>query len=459
MANENFDAYLTNAKRKREFGRLSGYHNSTDFMQNLQKPEPYQMPESPSAPMQNMENPIPSELTTNLLGNNMLMATPQAPPAATTPKEPSDTFSDYWKTPVVGKIPLDRFVQMAGMISHSFAPDTPWGRMGANLQQMGSLAAAERARREEKERDRQLELPKEALQLRLLEAKIKGAEKDPALKKALELKLLEARIKNAEREPSPQKPSYHYVADDKGNVSVFADGKLIPGGSGKGKTKTVDKIDSKKQAWEDIDKSRTAIINLEQFLNQTNDMGEPIALPERVKRQAKLAIKENEARIKELSGKWGLEQTPTTLDFLLEIVDNQSFATQPVVSEKEPTKADATQPVKQIEIPKKEPTKAELEKILRRSKTYQTGIGFKPETIKPGATPSIKERIQGWAGKTTPKEFPRIGEGDLETAIRQAGFGKELPEVKDMAANLKKQYPNLSEAQLIDLVKRVASGE
>jgi len=174
MANDNLDFYLTKAgRKKRDFGKLEGYDNSADFMNKLSSPEPYQTP--PANP--NMEAPIPTEPTNNLLGNNMLMSTPQAPPAATTtPQKPVDAFSDYWKTPVVGKIPLDRFVQMAGMISASLDPDSPMGRMGANLQQMGGLAAAERARREEKESDRQLGLPKEALQTRLLEAQIKKAE-------------------------------------------------------------------------------------------------------------------------------------------------------------------------------------------------------------------------------------------------------------------------------------------
>ena len=105
----------------------------------------------------------------------------------------------------------------------------------------------------------------------------------------------------------------------------------------------------------------------------------------------------------------------------------------------------------------KPPTKEELGGILEKPKTYQTGV--KPETFKPGSMPSIKEKIQGWAAQTQSEKGRKFGEGNLEAAIRQAGFGKDLAEVKDMAANLKKQYPKLSEAQLIELVKKVAAGE
>jgi len=180
MANDNLDFYFNKVKRppKEKLGNLSGYHSSSDFMDKLSSPEPYQMPETPANPMKQMEAPTGS--TTNLFGT-MTEGTPMMPPPttapATAPQKPADKFSDYWKTPVVGKMPLDRFVQMAGMISASLDPDSPMGRMGGSLFQMGGLAAAERARREEKEADRQLGLPEEALRMRLLSAQVGEAEK------------------------------------------------------------------------------------------------------------------------------------------------------------------------------------------------------------------------------------------------------------------------------------------
>ena len=178
MANDNLHFYFNKVERppKEKLGNLSGYHSSSDFMDKLSSPEPVpNMP--PATTPQKME--APTGPTSNLFGTmtegTLIMPPPTTTPT-TAPQKPADAFSDYWKTPVVGKMPLDRFVQMAGMISHSLDPDSPMGRMGANLQQMGGLAAAERARREEKESDRQLGLPKEALQTRLLEAQIKKAE-------------------------------------------------------------------------------------------------------------------------------------------------------------------------------------------------------------------------------------------------------------------------------------------
>ena len=88
----------------------------------------------------------------------------------TIPVQPGiDSYNEYWKTPVVGKMPLDQFVQMAGMLSNSLAPDTPMGRLGGELYKQGSIVSAERARRE-------YEAPEKNLRTRLLNAQINQAE-------------------------------------------------------------------------------------------------------------------------------------------------------------------------------------------------------------------------------------------------------------------------------------------
>lgn len=45
---------------------------------------------------------------------------------------------DSWKTPVLGNIPLDRFVQLTGMMANAFDPDGPGGRMGKGLASMAA---------------------------------------------------------------------------------------------------------------------------------------------------------------------------------------------------------------------------------------------------------------------------------------------------------------------------------
>jgi len=105
------------------------------------------------------------------------------------------------------------------------------------------------------------------------------------------------------------------------------------------------------------------------------------------------------------------------------------------------------------------PTEEELGGLLRKPVTHQTGIGFKPEEFKPGAMQTIAGKVKDWTSQTIPKGRRKMGRTDLENAIEMSGFGKTYDEVKDMAANLKKKYPNLSESQLIELVKKVAAGE
>lgn len=68
-------------------------------------------------------------------------------PSASTALPPRDLseHEKYWGNKVFGKIPLDQFVQMAGMLANSFNPDDP---LGKQLAQMGGEAYKERMKRE-----------------------------------------------------------------------------------------------------------------------------------------------------------------------------------------------------------------------------------------------------------------------------------------------------------------------
>lgn len=85
-------------------------------------------------------------------------------------KKPTNSLLDYWKQPVIGKMPLDQFVQIAGALSSAIAPQEPMGRVGNVLSQMGGAAYAERVKREGEE-------PENVLRRRLLGAQITEAEK------------------------------------------------------------------------------------------------------------------------------------------------------------------------------------------------------------------------------------------------------------------------------------------
>lgn len=90
-------------------------------------------------------------------------------PTAPMTKKPTNALLDYWAKPVIGGIPRDMFVQLAGSLAHAIAPREWSGRIGANLAQMGGQAYAERIRREREE-------PENVLRRRLLEAQAKKLE-------------------------------------------------------------------------------------------------------------------------------------------------------------------------------------------------------------------------------------------------------------------------------------------
>ena len=90
-----------------------------------------------------MQTPIvPVEPTSNALVAQQQGVPPTAPPMQTL--EPSE-HEKYWGNKVFGKIPLDQFVQFAGMLANSFNPEDP---LGKSLASMGGEAYKERMKRE-----------------------------------------------------------------------------------------------------------------------------------------------------------------------------------------------------------------------------------------------------------------------------------------------------------------------
>jgi len=94
---------------------------------------------------------------------------PAALPTLADPSLPKDSVSEYWGQPVVGKLPLDQFVRMAGMASNALTPDTPMGRLGAGAAQMAQEGYETRIKRE-------YEAPNRLLAQRLATAQVTGAE-------------------------------------------------------------------------------------------------------------------------------------------------------------------------------------------------------------------------------------------------------------------------------------------
>jgi len=161
--------------------------------------------------------------------------------AEPTPK-PTNALLDYWSKPVIGNMPLDKFVQIAGALSSAIAPREPMGRVGNVLSQIGGAAYKERVGE-----------PLNELRKQYLEAHIKKLgepEKptewgafykehmnmiNPATGKTYTVG--ETLKKFHEAQAIPKEPTYHYVVDDEGKVSAFS-GKQLIMGTGKGATKT-----------------------------------------------------------------------------------------------------------------------------------------------------------------------------------------------------------------------------
>ena len=100
-----------------------------------------------------------------------------------TPEQPGgmqkSPMMDFWGQKTMGNMPLDQFVQVAGMLSNAISPNTPQGRMGAGLSRMGGSAYNERMQRE-------YDAPDKELDRRLRRAQISTAEREPDNRSAKE---------------------------------------------------------------------------------------------------------------------------------------------------------------------------------------------------------------------------------------------------------------------------------
>lgn len=160
--------------------------------------QPAMLPAQPTAQFAQPPAQPTAQPTANMLPLTSLTAAPTAPPTqpetAFTPAtgQKNRTMLDYWKQPVIGKIPLDRFTGLMGGIAYAFAPETPQGRLGRFLGETGQrmyetrlgreLSAAdlaEKRRYEEAKAAKEWErgAPARALEQRLGEAKISAIEK------------------------------------------------------------------------------------------------------------------------------------------------------------------------------------------------------------------------------------------------------------------------------------------
>jgi len=123
---------------------------------------------------------LPTETPLNILPGQTNI-TPMITPTSETPspnvlrnipapetKKPVNSLLDYWKQPILGKMPLDLFTTLAGTMAHGIAPSSLGGRMGAGLANLGGTMYGERIRREGEE-------PTNVLRRRLLEAQIEKA--------------------------------------------------------------------------------------------------------------------------------------------------------------------------------------------------------------------------------------------------------------------------------------------
>lgn len=122
----------------------------------------HRLEDTPSvAPVLEEATPVLPEITPT---NALLRAT--TPVTKPVTEKSTNALLDYWAQPVVGKVPLDKFVQIAGALSHAIAPQEPIGRVGGALSQIGGAAYAERVKE-----------PENVLRRRWLEAQAKKLER------------------------------------------------------------------------------------------------------------------------------------------------------------------------------------------------------------------------------------------------------------------------------------------
>ena len=148
--------------------------------------------------------------------------------------QPTNALTDYWKQPVIGKLSLDQFANLAGTAAYALDPEGFGGRLGKDVAAMGANAYSKRMQKE-------YEAPNKLLQRKLLTAqigKIKAEQPGKweavlAYGRANGMDLPEILDLYSKNVGTKAKPNVKYVVDNKGNVSTFVDGTL-KSGTGKG---------------------------------------------------------------------------------------------------------------------------------------------------------------------------------------------------------------------------------
>jgi len=168
----------------------------------------------------------------------------QTPPIIPTVKSPKnlltapDSLSKYWGQKVGTAqtgIPLDRFVQLAGMGAKMFDPQNP---IANELMKMGGGAYGERMQREYDAPNKLLQREIATAQLDKLRSPIDSwsmFNKDLIAQGHTDVAENYKAYKKAGLAPAKSKD--HWEVDDQGNMSHWVDGTLVKG-TGKGKSKT-----------------------------------------------------------------------------------------------------------------------------------------------------------------------------------------------------------------------------
>jgi len=148
--------------------------------------------------------------TSQPLGSSISL--PTSPPSKRAALgENSQSPKGYWQTPAMGKLPLDKFVQLAGGLSNAIAPDTTMGRVGGFL---SSFAGQER--RDYEIRDKEARLRRQTLEDRMQDREYRREDytqrladerSDIKSKREYDQPYRDAQIQNLTRERSQSAPS------------------------------------------------------------------------------------------------------------------------------------------------------------------------------------------------------------------------------------------------------------
>ena len=212
-----------------------------------------------------------SSVPANSVPLTSLMTTPPAQPESTFTSatgQEKRTMLDYWKQPVIGKIPLDRFTGLMGGIAYALAPETPQGRLGRFLGETGQRMYETRLDRELGAADlaekRRYEEAKAAKERQYEEAKTAKEWERGAPARALEQRLGEAKISAIEKGNIREQFISAYMKDNPGatfkealNAYTDATTRFRPVSAAAGRTGVPYKL-TDKEAFRDLFSSMSA---------------------------------------------------------------------------------------------------------------------------------------------------------------------------------------------------------